>query len=164
MKRNPEKTLEKIYAILSSHIKKMTPEERFWKKVNMSANCWDWVGTINKDGYGYGIPTALFKKFNTDRAHRVAWMLYGFHIPHGMFIDHICRNRKCVKPAHLRVVTPRENALENNNCAGALNKNKNSCVRGHMFSGKNLYVRTVGGKTRRYCKECRETYALRKRK
>ena len=30
-------------------------------------------------------------------------------IPAGMVIDHLCRNRNCVRPDHLEVVTPAQN-------------------------------------------------------
>ena len=43
-----------------------------------------------------------------------------------MHIDHICHNRACVNPDHLRAVTPKQN---NENRAGA-NPNSKSGVRG----------------------------------
>lgn len=46
-------------------------------------------------------------------AHRWAWEQEHGSIPDGLVIDHICRNRACCNPAHLRAVTTRINAVEN---------------------------------------------------
>ncbi len=44
-------------------------------------------------------------------AHRAAWVHYtGEQIPEGMTIDHICRNRRCIRTEHLRMLTNYENA------------------------------------------------------
>lgn len=43
-------------------------------------------------------------------AHRVAWILaHGRDIPEGLFIDHLCCNKRCVNAEHLEAVTPGEN-------------------------------------------------------
>lgn len=38
------------------------------------------------------------------RAHRFAYELFVGPIPSGYDIDHVCRNRRCVNPAHLEAV------------------------------------------------------------
>jgi hypothetical protein len=43
------------------------------------------------------------------RAHRFAYELLVGPIPEGLVIDHLCRNRRCVNPAHLEPVTAEEN-------------------------------------------------------
>lgn len=81
-----------------------TLEERFWSKVEKSEGCWNW--TAHKNGQGYG-------RFMLDKkvrfAHRVAYELAVEPIPEGMSIDHMCHNESCVKPAHLRLVTQKQN-------------------------------------------------------
>ena len=44
-------------------------------------------------------------------AHRAAWVwANGQQIPVGMTIDHLCKNRRCVNPDHLRLISNFENA------------------------------------------------------
>ncbi|MEV8045912.1 HNH endonuclease signature motif containing protein [Streptomyces griseoluteus] len=43
-------------------------------------------------------------------AHRAAWVAAHGQIPAGMTVDHQCRNKRCVNPAHLRLLSNFENA------------------------------------------------------
>ena len=85
----------------------MTPEERFWPKVDKTGDCWLWTGSITPNGYGQfsvnGRPAY---------AHRWAYAHHFGPIPKGMVIDHTCHNRGCVNPAHLRAATHKQN-MEN---------------------------------------------------
>lgn len=68
------------------------------------AACWEWIGTRLRNGYG----KKTFDKKNM-LAHRWVWQQFFGPIAEGMVIDHICQNRGCVNPHHLRVVTQAEN-------------------------------------------------------
>ena len=97
-------------------------EFKFWENVDQSGTCWIWSGCTNRQGYGVtrhnGKPA---------KAHRVAYSFDNGAIPEGMVIDHICHNTSCVKPAHLRLATQKQN-LEN---LGAVHShNVTSGVRG----------------------------------
>ncbi|UQN29453.1 HNH endonuclease signature motif containing protein [Brachybacterium kimchii] len=46
----------------------------------------------------------------TTTAHRAAWTYWQGPIPGGLTIDHLCKNRRCVRREHLRMVTNHENA------------------------------------------------------
>ena len=35
------------------------------------------------------------------KAHRAVWALTREPLPDGLVLDHLCRNRRCVNPAHL---------------------------------------------------------------
>lgn len=77
-------------------------EERFWGNVQKGDGCWVWAGNVRMP-QGYGRLVVGRKHLY---AHRIAWELAtGRPIPEGMVIDHICRNRLCVRKSHLRVTT-----------------------------------------------------------
>ncbi len=120
-----------------------TPELiRFLSKVSLSDGCWEWRGHRGqKNGYGYlwrlEDRTALL-------AHRIAYEHFVGPIPEGLHIDHLCRNRGCVNPAHLEAVSQGENNSR---------AMKETCKQGHPYTPENtLYER--GGAERR-CKTCR---------
>jgi len=93
---------------------------RFWAKVEKGPGCWEWTASKIK---GHG---RIGHERGTLYAHRISYELHNGPITDGMVIDHICRNRGCVNPAHLREVTNRENCQ---NRAGA-NPNSKSGIRG----------------------------------
>lgn len=69
----------------------------------------------------------------------------------GKEIDHLCRNRKCLNPDHLEVVTPRVNNMRSNSIA-AINNRKTHCLNGHEFNEQNTYYRKdSGGRCCRIC-------------
>jgi hypothetical protein len=84
-------------------------EVRFWEKVEKTDTCWLWTGaTTKKGGEGYG-QIAISGKIKAP-AHRVSYELARGPIQEGMFLDHICMNKLCVNPDHLREVTPKQNS------------------------------------------------------
>lgn len=82
--------------------------ERFWGTVDRSGEgCWTWTGALT--GNGYGLFRVADKPTNV-RAHRYSYAIANGPIPDGMHIDHVCRNRACVNPTHLRLATKKQNA------------------------------------------------------
>lgn len=81
--------------------------ERFRAKVEKTESCWNWTGTISTKGYG-----RFSVRKTTYQAHRVSWEEVNGAIPAGLLIDHMCHNRRCVNPSHLRMVTNKQN-MEN---------------------------------------------------
>ena len=59
-------------------------------------------------------------------AHRFSWELHIGKLDKGEILDHICHNRLCVNPAHLRISTVSKN---NQNLRGAY-RNSGTGVRG----------------------------------
>jgi len=85
--------------------------------------------------------------------HRVAWTTHNGPIPDGMTVDHTCRNRKCLNPDHLRLLTNSENASDNGF------RSRTHCPSGHPYAGPNLYVDPSGG---RRCRACAKAHAARR--
>ena len=101
--------------------KALTIEQRFWAKVEKTPGCWTWKGST--DGKGYA---QIRVNDRIVLAHRLSFEWVHGSIPDGMFIDHICHNRKCVRPDHCRLATNAENQM---NLLGARSHSK-SGVRG----------------------------------
>lgn len=93
----------------------------------------------------------------TDYAHRIMWQIWNSQkIPKGLEIDHTCRNKACINPHHLELVTHAENMRR------TVNK-KTHCLHGHEFTDANTYWKVKG--KRRACRKChvRWTANFRKR-
>lgn len=120
-------------------------DEAFWSRVEKSDGCWEWTGSKTAQGYGnVRLPTGT-----NGYAHRVAYTLAIGEIPAGKVLDHLCRNRSCVRPDHLEPVSQRENVLRGASAYGPL---KTACPHGHdMTDATNVYARPDGSKVCRSC-------------
>ncbi len=134
----------------------MTAEQqrRFWAKVevNHPAGCWEWIGQKCRSYGRYDF--VVDGKMQRHRAHRIAVHLLLGSIDPTLTVDHLCRNKGCVNPDHLRVVTEGVNVLASYSTS-AQNKRKTHCIRGHEFTDANTY-RKAGTPNHRYCRICRE--------
>lgn len=117
----------------------------------IEGDCRLWLCRCDKDGYGQ----IKFKR-HTKRAMRVAYEVFVGPIPEDLILDHLCRRRACVNPAHLEPVTNRTNLLRGDT-SSARKAAQTHCVNGHPFTPENTYVypswRTNGG-VRRTCRQC----------
>lgn len=71
--------------------------------------------------------------------HRVAYMVARGPIPEGMTVDHMCKQRKCCNPDHLRLLSNYENARR----TGGRDWPVGQCINGHPNS---MLHRQRGGK------------------
>lgn len=123
--------------------------ERFWAKVLKTATCWLWQAHIMTNGYGLFSPTHERPVL----AHRFAYQEMKGSIPDGLQLDHLCRNRACVNPAHLEAVSARVNVLRGEGRC-AVNAAKTHCPHGHPYDLFNTYVKP---NQQRVCLACRAT-------
>lgn len=134
----------------------MDVEGRFWGKVQVTDGCWLW--TAGTDGKGYG-------KFHLDgrarRAHRVSYEWTIGPIPPGLTLDHLCRNRACVRPSHLEPVGQAENTRRSPMAPTTVNAGKTRCPKGHPYDEINTYLgRRSDGSHFRVCRACRVEHRL----
>jgi hypothetical protein len=113
----------------------------FWARVDKSGSCWLWTAAKNTNGYGVlRIDCHSNNRGRLVFAHRLSYELTKGAIPDGLHLDHLCRTRNCVNPAHLEAVTPRINCLRGIGPSAKAAK-KTHCSKGHPFEGQNLYLR-----------------------
>ncbi len=112
--------------------------------------CWEWQLSLDKDGYG-----KIHHAKVATRAHRAAYIAFVGPIPDGLETDHLCRVRHCCNPAHMEVVTHRENTLRGTS-PSALCARKTHCPKGHAYDPQNT---RLDDRNRRNCRACQRIAA-----
>lgn len=136
-----------VPSVLTAYLARI--EKRFWSRIDITPTCWVWRGLLDEAGYG------RFKfAWTFLPAHRFSYETRVGPIPDGLHLDHLCRNRRCVRPEHLEPVTEKENnARGNSNGRGAaFYRAKSHCPQGHAYDSVN--TRTWGPRQHRYCRAC----------
>lgn len=125
--------------------KNITAPDRIRRRcVVTPTGCWCWTGGHYGNGYA-----AVYdpRTRRNGLGHRLAFEAFIGPIPDGLEIDHLCRVRDCLNPAHLRAVTHRVNVLAASDTAAAISASRSACPRGHPYSGRNVR----GDRTCRVC-------------
>lgn len=138
--------------------RKSDPAQRFGTYVNTNGptpstrpglgRCWIWMRSTFRSGYGAFHP----KHGQTVLAHRYSWELQVGPIPDGHVLDHLCRNRACVNPAHLEPVSNTEN-LRRGKGYRLRNGMDDSCINGHAYTPDNTYI-NPNDNTDMRCRAC----------
>ena len=117
------------------------------------SGCWLWQGSFNEDGHGvftvYLPPNSEVRK-RKRVAHRLMYELTIGEVDPILTLDHLCRVRACVNPAHMEPVTRVENILRGVGPTAA-NARKSKCLHGHDLTEDNIYRNRRGN---RHCREC----------
>lgn len=79
---------------------------KFWSKVLIGDGCWNWVGSICRDGYGKINLAGLYL------AHRFSFSDWYQKEIGKLCVLHKCDNPSCVRPDHLFLGTQEENILD----------------------------------------------------
>ena len=129
---------------------------RFWSYVDKNGplaeadtlasglgRCWAWRAPLATNGYAR-VQADGKKQY----AHRVSYRLAGHLIPDDLVLDHLCRNRGCVNPAHLEPVTQGENVRRGT--AGDALRAKTHCPQGHPYDEANTRM----SRGSRLCRAC----------
>lgn len=128
-----------------------------------NSGCWLWTGSLSAGGYGritIWNPTTQGAEHFV--AHRVSYEMHKGLIPLGLQIDHLCRVKCCVNPAHLEAVSARENVLRSFKFTinSVRSKRRTHCPQGHLYSDENTRMQfgrsheTGKGYWNRICRTC----------
>lgn len=133
-------------------MQRKSPLDRFWSKVNYLgkwslvnkewSQCWEWTGGVCGKGYGnFWLGNKCYG------SHR--WIYIQLHGPldSKIELDHLCRNKICVRDSHLEPVSHKENVLRGIGPT-AINAHKDTCSKGHLL------IQDGTRRNQRYCREC----------
>jgi hypothetical protein len=116
------------------------------------SDCIEW--RLGRDSGGYG---KLWDQGKARRIHQVEWERWHGQVPPGLVVRHTCDNPPCHNIDHLVLGTKRQNSQDMAQRGRARNQNKErkTCIRGHLLSGDNLYTQPDGKRQCRACKHQR---------
>ena len=123
--------------------------DRFWSKVRIAdSGCWEWTASRFHTGYGQ------YKGALSAAAHREAYLTLVGPVPEPLVMDHLCRVRHCVNPAHLEPVTQQVNILRGDLPAVNVSRsNTETCRNGlHPWTEENIKINVTSG--RKQCEPC----------
>lgn len=121
------------------------PENLLRRLRFMPSGCIEFTGVLDRHGYG-----RTARDGRTVGAHRAAYELVHGPVAQDLDLDHLCRNRACVNPAHLEPVSRQENLLRGDTIPAAYAR-RTHCKHGHLYDEANTRVDERGGRRCRAC-------------
>lgn len=107
-----------------------------------------WISDYSVGSHGYSqIGWQEGGELRMITGHRAAWIAVNGSIDEGLTVDHICRVRRCINPAHLRLLSNVDNARDNGYSS------RTHCVHGHEYTPGNTYS-PPSNPTHRRCRTC----------
>lgn len=119
-----------------------SPERYVEQDCGYATPCRIWQRATTSHGYGVERVDGRLRG-----AHVIEWEKENGPVPKGMDLDHLCRQKPCVRPDHLEPVTRRENIRRG--IKGVLTTH---CPQGHAYDSQNTYITPSG---HRRCRACR---------
>ena len=113
-------------------------------KIGDGTECWEWTGAV-ANGYGRIVVPDTVCPYRVMLVHRLSYLLFNGPLDAQLQIDHLCRNRRCIRPDHLEQVTGKVN------CGRGLKATQTFCIHGHEYTPENAYIRKNGT---RHCWIC----------
>jgi hypothetical protein len=121
---------------------------RMLPKFTVGDGCWEWTAGLNQGGYGQIWDGCSRPQL----AHVAMYRILKGAVPEGLVSDHLCRNRKCIRPDHIEFVTIAENLRRAPNFRGR----RTCCPAGHEYTAANTIRDTDGqGRLHRKCRTCK---------
>jgi len=106
----------------------------------IDTGCWLWTRGTFPAGYG-----SAWLGGGSRLVHQVVFeAVKGERSDRELFLDHVCRVRRCCRPDHLELVTPEGNQIS---------AQRPTCRKGHLLDVRNTGA-VVGKKNQRTCRKC----------
>jgi hypothetical protein len=97
--------------------------------IKTEAGCWQCTRPGNGTGY-----VQVFFRGVRHFWHRLSYQIHVGPIPEGLYVLHVCDNRKCWNPAHLWLGTISDNKQDELRKGRNYESNRTHCPRGHAYA------------------------------